>query len=273
MVSTAHINNDFGFTVLGSGSGGNSTVIHSKHGCFLLDAGFSAKELEKRLNSVGVSPASIQAILITHEHEDHVRGCRVFADRYGIGAYLTSETCRAMANTKFLPEKRMLITPGCAFELSGTTVEPFSIPHDVADAVAYTFRCDGCKIGYATDLGCVSNLTMTKLRDCDAIVLESNYDPESLRNCARPLHTKRRIMGKHGHLSNSDAMETLRQLLSVKTRFVTLAHLSRECNTPDLVRELAQTMLTDENRTDVSLSIASQNEPLETCWLNRQENL
>lgn len=266
MVSTIE-QQDFGFTILGSGSKGNATVIHCPTGQnLLLDAGFSAKELCARMQKRGISPDSICGILITHSHDDHISGCRVFADRFNIPVYETPETAQYIASKKSNAACVKLISPGHKFELCGLTIEPFAISHDV-DAVAYTFHYNGLKLGYATDLGFTSLLVNTKLRSCHALVLESNYEPEYLRNSDRPLHTKRRIMGRQGHLSNQDAMEAMSNLLCCETAHVVLAHLSRECNDRCLVEKMLCETLNDLQRQDISYAIASQDEPLETIWL------
>lgn len=264
---------DFGFTILGSGSKGNATVIHTSAGNLLLDAGFSAKELCTRMGKRAIDPTSITAILITHEHDDHIRGCRVFADKYSIPVYETAETARAISYRQKNASNVVLIQPGNKFDLCGITIEPFSISHDVVDAVAYTFCRNGIKLGYATDLGCTNLLVMNKLKNCRALVLESNYEPEYLRNSSRPLQTKRRIMSRHGHLSNQDAMAALSDLLCEETRHLVFAHLSSECNCPDLVRKMADECLCCLNRKDVRIAIAAQDEPLETYWLSKQENI
>ena len=261
----------FGFTILGSGSRGNATVIHTAAGNLLLDAGFSAKEICTRMEKRAIDPASIRALLITHEHEDHIRGCRVFADKFGIPAYETPETARVITYKKMNAANVVLIQPGNKFELCGLTVEPFSVSHDVVDAVAYTFCRNGIKLGYATDLGCTNLLVMNKLRNCKALVLESNYEPEYLRRSAIPLQTKRRIMSRHGHLSNQDAMAALEDLLNEQTEHLVFAHLSSECNCPDLVRKMAEECLCCLNRNDIRIAVAAQDEPLETCWLNEQK--
>ena len=259
---------ELGFTILGSGSGGNATVIHCRGGNILLDAGFSAKELCVRMKKREIDPASIHAVLITHEHEDHIRGCRVFADRYGIPVFETPDTARAISAQKKNAANVVLISPGHAFSLCGITVDPFSVSHDVADPIAYVFRtAGGAKLGYATDLGYASLLVMTKLKCCDALVLESNYEPQMLRASARPLHTKRRIMSRIGHLSNQDAMTALPQLVAENTSRLVFAHLSRECNDPALVGRLARESLETICRTDVHFSVAMQDEPLETYWI------
>ena len=257
----------FGFTILGSGSRGNAAVIHCPQGKLLLDAGFTAKVLKNRMQECGVDPGEIRAVLVTHEHEDHIKGCRVFANSIGVPLYVTPETCRVMRSRQQVPDRTVLITPGCRFDLCGVTVEPFSICHDVVDAVAYTFRCGTYKLGYATDLGVMNLLAKTKLRGCDALVIESNYDPESLRNSGRPIQVKRRIMGHHGHLSNADCMAALGELVQKNTRKVIFAHLSSECNRPDLVLHMARHCFEELKRADVEYCVADQANPLKTCWI------
>lgn len=248
----------FGITVLGSGSSGNASVIHGPRGCLLLDAGFSAKELERRLVSSRIDPASIRGILITHGHSDHTGGCRVFADRYRIGAYFTAPTLQEGKRCRFLPEKQFVITPGTAFELCGIRIEPFTLPHDAVDTVGYTFSACGHKIGVATDLGHLTMLSTRKLRDCSVLMLESNHEPSMVHNSSRPIQTKRRILGRHGHLSNADAMMALQTLLTEKSRSVILAHLSSECNDRTLVQNIAKETLHNLGRDDITLAIARQ---------------
>jgi len=257
----------FGCTILGSGSKGNASVIHGPEGNLLLDAGFSAKELMCRLERVNVDPCSLRAILITHDHSDHTSACRIVSDRLGIPAYFMPETfCELSKCASKVPARKILITPGSPLDLCGIRVEPFSISHDTP-AIAFTFTVHAHKIGFATDLGFVSNLAKAKLSGCDLLVLETNYDPAKLRASARPLTLKRRIAGKQGHLGNPDAMEALAELLSPNTRNLVFAHLSQECNDPGLVAELAESRLAELQRQDVVFRIASQFEPLETFWL------
>lgn len=263
----------FGFTILGSGSKGNATVIHAPDGDFLLDAGFSAKELERRMSLCDIDPGDIRAMLITHEHIDHVSGCRVFGNRYGIPAYMTSETCFLMGRANALPEERIIIEPGTRFELCGLTAEPFSVAHDVEGTVAYTFRCGGEKLGYATDLGSFGLLVTSRLKGCRAIVLESNYDVQALRTSSRPESLKRRIMSRHGHLSNDNALECLEQVVSPQTRDLVFAHLSRECNDPDLVAEGLRRKLESLDRPDIRWRVACQDSPLDTIWLQSGDDL
>ena len=257
----------FGITVLGSGSQGNAAVIHGPEGAMLLDAGFSARELEKRMQQSGIDPASIRGVLITHSHSDHICGCRVFANRHRIAAYMTAPTLQDAGRTGSLPERKTVIAPGSAFELCGVRVEPFTLPHDAPDTIGYAFRSCDKKIGVATDLGHLNLLARQKLRGSSLLMLEANHEPAMLKASGRPIHLKRRILSRHGHLSNEDAMAALEELLTEESRLLILAHLSAECNNCELLAGLAEKTLKNMKRTDILLKIAKQESPLETLWL------
>ena len=261
-----NIEGKFGITVLGSGSKGNASVIHGPEGLILLDAGFSAKELESRMSACGIRPADIRALIVTHEHSDHMKGCRVFSNKYGVKTYMTSTTCSGCLRANLLPERKSLFSTGCAFELCGIRVEAFTVPHDV-DTVGFIFRVGDAKLGVATDLGHLNMLARQKLRDCTVLVLESNHDRTLLMNSTRPIQLKRRIIGRHGHLSNDDALQALSELLSEHTTGLILAHLSGECNNLELLRKLALDQLANLERRDILLEIARQDTPLATRWL------
>ena len=257
---------EFGFTVLGSGSQGNATVIHSPEGMLLLDAGFSARELQRRMALRDIDPSGIRALLLTHAHTDHISGCRVFADRFGIPAYMTASVYQELDKHKDCPKQVTVIEPGNAFDLCGVTVDPFPVMHDV-EAVAYIFIHGGSRIGYATDLGYVSMPVVAKLHGCDAIVLESNYDTGTLVASRRPEGVKRRILSRQGHLSNDSAIEALDQILTDRTKQVVFAHLSRECNDFDMVEQGLRLALKRMSRSDVFCEVARQDMPLETLWI------
>lgn len=257
----------FGITILGSGSRGNAAVIHGPEGALLLDAGFSARELETRMEHSGIDPDRIEGILITHGHSDHTRGCRIFADRHRIPAYLTAPTLREGDRDHFLPEKKTVIAPGSAFDLCGMRIDPFTLPHDAVDTIGYTFRACQKKIGVATDLGHLNLLARQKLRGCSLLMLEANHEPAMLRDSARPIQLKRRILGRHGHLSNEDAMAALEELLTPDSASLVLAHLSSECNNCELLADMAEKTLANLGRSDILFTIASQESPLETFWL------
>ena len=259
----------FGFTILGSGSAGNAAVIHAPEGDLLLDAGFSAKELCRRLKIRGIDPAGIRAVLLTHEHDDHVSGCRVFAEQLDIPVYLSASVSRYFDLKKEKIGKRHLISPGFAFELLGMRIEPFMVPHDV-ETLGYVFHFDTHRLAFATDFGSVNMLVLQKLRGCQALVIESNYEPELLRNSARPLHLKRRILGKQGHLSNEVALELMEEVLTGETRILVFAHLSRECNDAELLEQKTKERLAKLKRNDILFRIACQGESLETIMIFNQ---
>ena len=259
----------FGITVLGSGSKGNAAVIHGPEGALLLDAGFSARELENRMEQREIDPDSIQGILITHGHSDHVKGCRTFADRHHVTAYLTAPTLKEADRNHFLPERKTVISPGTSFGLCGITVEPFTLPHDAVDTIGYTFRAEQKKIGVATDLGHLNLLARQKLHGCSLLMLEANHEPSMLQASPRPIQLKRRILSRHGHLSNEDTLAALEELLTEDSAFLVLAHLSEECNDRNLLEDMAEQTLKKMGRTDIFLSIACQDMPLETFWLEK----
>ncbi len=259
----------FGITVLGSGSKGNAAVIHGPEGALLLDAGFSARELEKRMEQREIDPDSIAGVLITHTHIDHVKGCRTFADRHKVQAYLTAPSLKDACRCNCLPERKTVINPGTAFELGGITVEPFTLPHDAVDTLGYTFRAAEKKIGVATDLGHLNMLARQKLKGCALLMLEANHEPDMLRNSARPIQLKRRILSRHGHLSNEDTLAALEELLTEDSAVLVLAHLSEECNDRNLLEDMTEQTLKKIGRTDIFLSIADQDQPLETFWLEK----
>lgn len=256
----------FGITNLGSGSSGNATVIHGPEGNLLLDAGFSAKELALRMTGAGIDPASIRGILISHEHSDHTLGCRVFSNRYDVPVYVTNVTGKKMFKNKQMPEKVALFTPGAGFSLCGLNVEPFTVPHDADETVAFVFRCMDRKIAVATDLGFINTLTRSKLTACDVLMMESNHDPRLLMNSSRPLKIKRRILGKFGHLSNSDALDELPNLLTDQTKCLIFGHLSEECNDRELLEEMTLDRLAEMQRKDIMFHIAAQEYFLPTFW-------
>jgi phosphoribosyl 1,2-cyclic phosphodiesterase len=260
-----------GITALGSGSRGNSFVVHSPDGNILIDAGFSRKELIRRMTETGVDPTSIQAVILSHEHDDHLKGCRVFCNQFNIPLCISFETHRYLDNlgNNKLPSNIQQFVPGDKFELAGVTILPFTVQHDAIDPVGFVIQYKNKKLGFASDLGAVNGLAKLRLNDCDILVLESNYDLNMLRNSQRQIHLKRRIAGPHGHLNNIDAVSSLEDLLTEKTKLLMLVHASSECNTYDLVHSLASEQLKQMRRNDILLKVVEQNTSIETIILDK----
>lgn len=250
------------FTALGSGSGGNAFAVRAPEddSTLLVDAGFSCRELCARMAAAGIAPESVRALLLTHDHSDHVAGCRVFCDRLRIPLFAGCRTVNFLDGHGGLPARAYEFEPGAAFSLEGFDVRTFPVSHDADDPVGFVFRRGGAALGIATDLGIVDDPVREALAGCDMLVLEANYDDAMLDASRRPLQLKRRIRGRRGHLGNGDAMRALPELIGSATRMLTLVHVSRECNDYTLVRELAQETLAGMDRSDIYLDVAVQDE-------------
>jgi phosphoribosyl 1,2-cyclic phosphodiesterase len=251
-------------TVLGSGSGGNATLVEAGDVRILIDAGFSGRDLERRMLEVGVDPASISGIIITHDHGDHTRGMGVLARRFGLKLYLTRRTrevCGALLNgSEDVREYRSSLP----FRLGPLEVRPFLTVHDAADPVAVTVRNvdTGALLGIATDLGRPTAAVRAELAGCHMLVLEANHDDARLWAGPYPWSVKQRIASSHGHLSNRAAAELARELCHDGLRHVVLAHLSEHCNDRSLAAEAVGAALA-RLRYRGSLAVAPQEQPME----------
>jgi len=252
--------------VLGSGSGGNAVVVEWGTHRILLDAGFSCREIERRMKRAGVEPGSITDVFVTHEHEDHVRGLARFALRHETRVWATRGTIAGCAEMS--ADLLALVEPiesGRPVETGGFVVEPFLVPHDAREPVGFVVE-DGAghRLGLVADLGCRSRLAWGRLADLDALLLETNHDLEMLRSGPYPWSLKQRVAGRHGHLSNADASEGLLELLAERLRWVVLYHLSRTNNTPVLAAATVGETL-DRARAATAVVVSDQFEP--TPWL------
>ena len=256
-----------GITVLGSGSKGNSLLIHSDSSAILVDAGFSRKEFLKRVSHAKIDVASIKALLITHEHVDHVKGARVIADYLDIPTYTVSLVFKHLRQKNLVGKTVELFHSGTEFLIDIFKIQPFSVPHDSLEPFGFVIHVHGKSIGIATDLGHLSNLVKFKLKTCDALILESNHDAQMLMQSERTIHLKRRIRGKFGHLNNQEAMSSLEHILHDKTKHIVFYHLSSDCNKPELIVKSAQDKLNELNRSDIRFAIARQNEIIDTVWI------
>jgi phosphoribosyl 1,2-cyclic phosphodiesterase len=244
-------------TVLGSGSSGNSTLLESNGSGILIDSGFVCRELESRLRLVGFPPNRIKAIVITHEHTDHIKGAEVFSKKHKVPVYL-SEGTRAAG---LIDEFKAWLEPfetGNDFSINGFDIHPFRIAHDAADPCGFVIKADGCRIGIGTDLGYVTRLIEEKFAGLDLLVFESNHDPEMLMKGPYPWFLKQRIASRNGHLSNPEAAEFLRSAVTEQTRHIFLAHLSRTNNTPSLAIETCKQALIEAGNSVTKLYMTDQ---------------
>jgi phosphoribosyl 1,2-cyclic phosphodiesterase len=208
----------------------------------LVDAGLSRKETFERLAAADVAPESLTAILITHEHTDHIGGLQPIARKLGIPVYLSRLTAPAIPWGEFTPTLEMFAA-GASFTIGDIDVTSFTIPHDAADPVGYSFRAEGVKVSIATDLGYLPESIAFHLRGSDLVLLESNHDLEMLKVGPYPWAVKQRVMGRMGHLSNEVACRFLRDHLDTSTSTVILGHLSEHNNHPAIVEQCAEQAL------------------------------
>ena len=227
------------FRSLGSGSGGNATVVEASSGItttrLLIDAGFSLRELDARLARAGLAAADIDAVFVTHEHGDHI-GCAVaLAEREDLPLWMSRGTWRAIGEP-VAPAGLRFARDDEAIAVGDLELHPFTVAHDAAEPLQLCCTDGGARLVVLTDLGSITAHMLRKVAGCDAIVLECNHDEAMLAQSRYPPSLKARIGGRLGHLSNATAMQILGHCLGARLRHVVGAHLSRENNRPDIVR-------------------------------------
>src|SRR5215813_12967920 len=239
-------------TVLASGSRGNCTVLSNSNTSILVDAGLSCRETFKRMKAAGEDPQRIRAIVISHEHADHVAGLPVLARKLQVPVYITKATYQIWRKfTKDADgkpaklERREHFHAGRSFAVAGMTVTPFTISHDAVDPCGFTFSSDGIKIGIVTDLGYVTANVKQHLRGCDGLMIESNHDLEMLRNGPYPWSVKQRVGSPTGHLSNEKLAEFFATSYDGHASYIVLAHLSEQNNHPERALREAERALSD----------------------------
>jgi len=252
---------------IASGSSGNCIYVGSDNTNLLVDAGISAKRIENGLSGIDIMPDTIQGILITHEHSDHVSGLGILARRYHIPIYATYETARAIRQIKSLGEIAEelfhYIKPDETFYINDISVEPFATSHDAANPVCYTMQSEGHKVGIATDLGKYDDYIVSKLEDSELLLVEANHDVNMLMVGRYPYYLKQRILGDMGHLSNETSADLIRKLINQKAQYILLAHLSKENNYEELAYETVCSELTIHgcSFSGLDLSVAHREQP------------
>ena len=224
--------------VLASGSSGNSIYLATDNTALLIDAGLSGKEIERRMKSIELNPEDISAILVTHEHGDHIKGAGVLSRRYNIPIYASAGTWKASKKKLGKIGKGFERTIEDSWQLGDFDITSFPIPHDAAEPVGYVISDGEVNFGLATDIGYITDDLYDHLKDLDCILLEANHDIDLLREGSYPGMLKRRIRGNEGHLSNDETAELLPELLKENKKsscpVVLLSHLSAENNRPEL---------------------------------------
>ena len=221
--------------VLASGSSGNCTYVGTENTRILVDAGLSCRQTGERLAALDEDLADVAAICVTHEHGDHTSGLGVIHRRFGVELFANAGTIESIEQTRQLQGMRWnVFTTGAPFDIGDLHVEPFSVPHDAYDPVGFVISSRDFRIGIVTDMGTVTELIRQRLRGCHVLVMESNHDEDMLRAARRPWSLKQRIAGRQGHLSNRQAGELIAELGGPHLNTVLLAHLSSDCNRPEL---------------------------------------
>jgi phosphoribosyl 1,2-cyclic phosphodiesterase len=246
------------FRVLGSGSSGNATLVESEGGRLLIDAGLGSRDLAERVQSAGLDPASITAVLLSHEHNDHARGAASFSKKWGVRLAGSRGTYAAAGLGAEDIAGYDVLEPLVPRQIGPFTVRGVPVPHDAAGPMAFVVSCAGGALGHATDFGHLNRSLVDGFRGCDAVLIESNYDPGMLRDGPYPWSLKARISGGYGHLSNHDTARYLAGGLGEACRAVVLAHLSETNNHPEVARLSAETALRKRGRGEVRLEICGR---------------
>ena len=252
----------FQFCSLYSGSSGNCSYVHTESTKILIDAGQSSKKIEEALKSISVDPFSINAILITHEHSDHVKGAGLLSKKFNIPIYANVETWNAMPEQRDKVKEENIKTFSFEeFFIGDIKVRPFAIPHDAANPCGFNLYKDDKKMSIATDIGHIDKGVMDKLINSSFLLLEANYEPEVLKCSRYPYLLKSRISGPNGHLSNSECGKAISYLASNGLKVAMLGHLSEENNFPELAyKTVVEEMMQNNGSNHINLSVAKRYE-------------
>jgi len=256
------------FSVLASGSGGNACYVETENTKIIVDAGLSCTEIERRLRLVGIQPESLDALIITHEHGDHIRGAGPLSRRYDLPVYINRKTLAKGLKTLGNLARPVIFQTGQTLAIGDLGIETFTKCHDASDPFGLVFNSlcgssttNGARIGVVTDIGRSTRLVEDRLKGCQALIIEFNYDLEMLDNGPYPLDLQRRIKGQDGHLSNEQGGDLLRAVSHDDLRVVVLAHLSETNNEPEKARQVALNALSKCGLDNTRLLIGKQDEP------------
>ena len=249
----------FKYSILASGSSGNSFYLETPKKKILVDAGLSGKKITSLLAEINRKPEDLDAILITHEHSDHIQGLGVVSRKYDIPIYLHEMTYSVIRekigkidkkNLNFIREDKVVI--------GDCVINNFEVMHDAKKCLGYTFEYGEKKLSYASDVGCVNNIIKENLKNSDVIVLESNYDYNMLMTGPYHWELKNRVKGRNGHLSNAEASKLIAQVLNEKLKKVYLMHISKDNNTPELAYNSLYEILERENKSHLEIEVIDE---------------
>ena len=250
-------NYELAVCMLASGSKGNAIYVTDGYSSILIDAGLSGKEIQRRMLSRGLSPETLDGIIVSHEHADHIQGVGILSRKYRIPVYMSPKTAEAVGSQIGRVFDLNHFQCGTPFSAGSLSFHPFSISHDAEDPAGFTLQKNGIKIGVATDLGIATAMVREHLKDSTLLILEANHDPNMLMEGPYPWFLKQRIKGRSGHLSNEDTQTLLTSIRGDRLTHVILAHLSETNNHPDLAMKVVGQAL--ESR-QVRLSVAAQDQ-------------
>ena len=238
---------------LGSGSKGNATLVESGTTCILIDCGFSTKEVNKRIQRLERSAEDLDAILVTHEHSDHIKGVAVLARKYNIPVYMSHGTASTQQDTNY---PLNIISSHSSFTIGDITVEPVPVPHDAREPCQFVFSSNDFRLGVLTDLGHVSSVVLEHYRDCDMLLVEANHDVDMLQQGPYPYSLKERVGGDWGHLSNQQTIDFLQAINHQRLQKLVLGHISETNNCTERVKQSLQQL----GEVSAEIILADQND-------------
>jgi len=249
------------FSVLASGSGGNACYVETANSKIMIDAGLSCREIIRRLHLIDVKPKGLDALVVTHEHSDHIRGAGPLARRFDIPVYINNPTLKKGQKILGNLSRPVTYNPGQTMTVNDLFIETFTKCHDAVDPIGLIISSDGLRLGLITDVGRSTRLVEDRLKGCQALIIEFNHDLGMLEEGPYPLDLKRRIKGPEGHLSNQQAGELLKKVFHEDLRLVVLAHLSEVNNMPEKALQEAKATLAGYGLNKTEILISHQDYP------------
>jgi phosphoribosyl 1,2-cyclic phosphodiesterase len=242
--------------VLASGSSGNCLYLEAGEARILIDGGLSCRETTGRLKAVGVDLADIDALCVTHEHDDHTSSIGALYRKAGMQLYANSGTVEALGRDARLSDLPWnVFSTNSGFRIRDVLVEPFTVPHDAYDPVGFLVSSGDTRAGIVTDMGAPTDMIRERLKNCRVVVMEANHDEELLRESARPWSLKQRIASRQGHLSNDQAAQLAVDIAAQDLKALLLAHLSADCNSPESALKTVRAALDRAGRGDVVVKL------------------